>query len=104
VSDQSGCEVLIPCQTLAGARLVCLSIKTSLPGSDLLWVMNPHQGCKFVLEKYLYETVCQERLENPCLMDLFLMMDANSSKSAMMAWNGLNFSFGSIANRPFHIN
>ena len=28
------CEVLIPCQTLAGAGYVCLSIKASLPCSD----------------------------------------------------------------------
>jgi len=30
-------------------------------------------------------------------MDLFLIMDANCPNSAMMAWNGPNFSFGSIA-------
>jgi hypothetical protein len=31
-------------------------------------------------------------------------MNANSSNSAMMDWNGPNFSFGSIANGLFHIN
>jgi len=67
-------------------------------------MMNPQQGCKFVLEKYLYGAVCQDRLEKACLMDLFLFMDANSSNSAMMAWNGPNFSFDSIAKRPFGIN
>jgi hypothetical protein len=39
-------------------------------------MMNPQQGCKFVLEKYLYGAVCQDRLEKACLMDLFLFMDA----------------------------
>ena len=67
-------------------------------------MMNPQQGCEFVLEKYLYGAVCQDRLEKACLMDLFLIMDANSSTSAMMAWNGPNFSFGSIATGLFHIN
>ena len=67
-------------------------------------MMNPQQGCKFVLEKYLYGAVCQDRLEKAFLMNLLLMMDANSSNSAMMAWNGPNFSFGSIANGLFHIN
>jgi|TARA_B100001250_G_scaffold341621_1_gene309652 hypothetical protein len=52
----------------------------------------------------LYGAVCQDRLEKACLMDLFLMMDTNSSNSAMMAWNGPNFSFDSIAKRPFGIN
>ena len=52
----------------------------------------------------LYGAVCQDRLEKACLMDLLLMMDANSLYSAMMAWNGPNFSFGSIANRLFRIN
>jgi hypothetical protein len=37
-------------------------------------------------------------------MDLFLFMDANSSNSTIMTWNGPNFSFGSIANGLFHIN
>jgi len=52
----------------------------------------------------MYGAVCQDRLEKACLIDLFLIMDANSSNSAMMAWNGPNFSFGSIANGLFHIN
>ena len=67
-------------------------------------MMNPQQGYKFVLEKYLYGAVCQDRIEKACLMDLFLLMDANSSNSAIMTWNGPNFSFGSIANGLFHIN
>ena len=67
-------------------------------------MMNPQQGCKFVLKKYLYGAVCQDRLEKDCLMDLLLIMDTNSSNSAMMALNGPNFSFGSIANGLFHIN
>ena len=67
-------------------------------------MMNPQQGCEFVLEKYLYGTLCQDRLEKDCLMDLLLIMHANSSNSAIMAWNGPNFSFGSIANGLFHIN
>ena len=67
-------------------------------------MMNPQQGCEFVLEKYLYGAVSQDRLEKACLMDLFLIMADNSSNSAMMAWNGPNFSFGSIANGLFHIN
>ena len=52
-------------------------------------MMNPQQGCKFVLEKYLYGAVCQDRLEKACLMDLFLFMDANISNPAMMALNEL---------------
>jgi hypothetical protein len=52
----------------------------------------------------LYGAVCQDRLQKACLMKLFLMMDAYSSNSAMMAWNGPNFSFDSIAKRPFGIN
>ena len=67
-------------------------------------MMNPQQGCKFILEKYFYGAVCQDRIEKACLMDLFLLMDANSSNSAIMTWNGPNFSFGSIANGLFHIN
>ena len=67
-------------------------------------MMNLQQGCKFILEKYLYGAVCQDRLEKACLMDLFLFMDANSSNSTIMTWNGPNFSFGSIANGLFHIN
>jgi len=67
-------------------------------------MMNPQQGCKFVLEKYLYGAVGQDRLEKACLMDLLLMMNANSSNSTIMTWNGPNFSFGSIANGLFHIN
>jgi len=51
--------------------------------------MNPQQGCKFILEKYLYGAVCQDRLKKACLMNLFLMMDANSSNSAIMALNEL---------------
>ncbi len=52
----------------------------------------------------MYGAVCHDPLEKACLMDLFLIMDANSLNSAMMAWNGPNFSFGSIANRLFRIN
>ena len=52
-------------------------------------MMNPQQGCKFVLEKYLYGAVCQDRLEKACLIDLFLIRDTNSSNSAMMALNEL---------------
>ena len=52
-------------------------------------MMNPQQGCKFILEKYLYGAVCQDRLEKAWLMDLFLFMDANSSNSAIMALNEL---------------
>jgi len=37
-------------------------------------------------------------------MDLFLIKDAYSSNSAMMDWNGPNFSFGSVANGLFHTN
>ena len=66
--------------------------------------MNSQQGCKFILEKYLYGAVCQDRLEKACLMDLFLFMDAISSNSAIMDWNGPNFRFGSIANGLFHLN
>ena len=46
-------------------------------------------GGKFILEKYLYGAVCQDRLEKACLMDLFLLMDANSSNPAIMALNEL---------------
>jgi len=67
-------------------------------------MMNPQQGCKFVLEKYLYGAVGQDRLEKACLMDLLLFMDANSSNATIMTWNGPNFSFGSIATGLFHIN
>ena len=68
-------------------------------------MMNPQQGCKFILEKYLYGAVCQDRLEKAYLMDLFLFMNANSSNSAIMIWNGPNFSFDSIEKkRPFGIN
>ena len=68
-------------------------------------MMTPQQGCKFVLEKYLYGAVCQDPLEKACLMDLFLIKDAYSSNSAMMDdWNGPNFSFGSVANGLFHTN
>ena len=56
------------------------------------------------LKEILYGAVGQDRLEKACLMNLLLMMDANSSNSAMMAWNGPNFNFGSIANRLFRIN
>jgi hypothetical protein len=56
------------------------------------------------LKEILYGAVGQDRLQKACLLDLLLMMDANSSNSAMMAWNGPNFSFGSIANRLFRIN
>ena len=59
---------------------------------------------RIYLMDILYGAVCQDRLEKGCLMDLFLMMDTNSSNSAMMAWNGPNFSFDSIAKRPFGIN
>ena len=52
----------------------------------------------------MYGAVCHDPLEKACLMDLFLIMDANSLNAAMMAWNGPNFSFGSIANRLFRIN
>ena len=52
-------------------------------------MMNPQQGCKFILEKYLYGAVCQDRLEKACLMDLFLFMNAHSSNSAMVALNEL---------------
>lgn len=52
-------------------------------------MMNPQQGCKFILEKYLYGAVCQDRLEKACLMNLFLFMDANSSNPAIMALNEL---------------
>ena len=52
-------------------------------------MMNLQQGCKFVLEKYLYGAVCQDRLEKACLMDLFLFMNANSANSAMMALSEL---------------
>ena len=52
-------------------------------------MMNPQQGCKFVLKKYLYGAVCQDRLEKDCLMALLLIMDTNSSNSAMMALNEL---------------
>ena len=34
-------------------------------------------------------------------MDLFLIKDAYSSNSAMMDWNGPNFSFGSVAKVSF---
>jgi hypothetical protein len=37
-------------------------------------------------------------------MGILLIMVANSSNSAMMAWNGPNFSFGSLANGIFRIN
>ena len=67
-------------------------------------MMHLKKGFKFILEKYLYGAVCQDCLEKACLMDLFLIRDANSSNSAMMNWNGPNFSFGSIANGLFHIN
>jgi len=67
-------------------------------------MMNSQQEGVSVSGKYLYGVVCLDRLEKACLMDLFLIMDANSSNSAMMAWNGPNFSFGSIANGLFHIN
>ena len=50
-------------------------------------MMNAQQGCKFILEKYLYGAVCQDLIEKACQMDLFLFMDANSSNSAMMDWN-----------------
>ena len=50
-------------------------------------MMNLQQGSKFILEKYLYGAVCQDRLEKACLMDLFLFMDANSSNAAIMALN-----------------
>ena len=67
-------------------------------------MMNLQQGCKFILEKYLYGAVCQDRLEKACLMDLLLIMNAHSSNSAMMDWNGPNLNFGSVANGLFHIN
>ena len=67
-------------------------------------MMNLQQGCKFILEKYLYGAVSLDRLEKAFLMDLFLMVDVNSSNSAMMAWNGPNFSLDSIAYSPFRIN
>ncbi len=56
------------------------------------------------LKKYLYGAVSQDRLEKACVMDLFLIMNAYCSNSAMMSWNGPNFSFGSVANGLFHIN
>ena len=30
--------------------------------------MNPQQGCKFILEKYLYGAVCQDRLDSDDLV------------------------------------
>ena len=52
-------------------------------------MMNLQQGCKFILEKYLYGAVCQDRLEKACLMDILLIMNAHSSNSAMMDLNEL---------------
>ena len=62
-------------------------------------MMTPQEGCESILRKF-----CMERLEKDCLMDLFLIKDAYSSNSAMMDWNGPNFSFGSVANGLFHTN
>ena len=67
-------------------------------------MMNPQQGSESVSGKYLYGEVCLDRLEKTGLMDLFLIMAANGSNSAMMALNGPNFSFGSLANGLFRIN
>ena len=57
-----------------------------------------------ICHRKMYRAVCKDRLEKACLMDLFLIMDANSSNSVTMALSGPNFSFGSIAKRLFRIN
>ena len=59
-------------------------------------MMNLQQGCKFVLEKYLYGAVCQDRLEKACLMDLFLFMDAKVQILPYWSWMSSNFIFDSL--------
>ena len=51
--------------------------------------MTPQEGYEILLKDNLYGLVCLDRLEKACLMDLFLMMDTNSSNPAIMALNEL---------------